>query len=278
MAIKHFLSLTFVLISILGYCQPVASHLLAPPAELSKGRAFRAIEEQSEVIFKGLQSYPHRVLKEFNEQGHIVSRIALNSAGGRESESHWEYFSGLKLLKKKHKFFANISGWTEDEVKVEWDVDRGLPLKVEITRNGKVMQWALSVIDTLGRIESLRVFGSTGAHTFTERFMYLESSNMVRVMVFKSNGVFTSNWTYPIDPTKEFSYDTVSRQFYPNGNVMIETLTDSNKGDQAYYYEYEYDSQGNWIEKRTYQANLGRNNTIRSKKLEHKLTRRIDYQ
>jgi hypothetical protein len=278
MANRLFLSFTLVIFTLWGYSQPLASHLLAPQEDISKGGAFKTIEENSEVVIKGLHSPPYKVLKEFNSQGFIVSRIALNSAGGRESETRWEYLDGQKLVHKKHRFFANITGWTEDEVKVEWDVEKGLPLKIEVLRNGRVSQWALSVIDSLGRIESMRVFSATGAHIFSERFMYLEASNMVRVMVFRANGVFASNWTFPIDPKKEFSFETVSRQYYPDGNVMIETLTDSTKDDQAYYYEYEYDNRGNWIEKRTFQVNLGRNNSVRNKKLEHKLTRQIGYQ
>jgi hypothetical protein len=278
MTFKCSLFITLLFVSIGCFGQPIVSHFLAPQADISKGRPFKTIEEQSEVIIKGLNSLSPKVVQEFNSQGFIVSRVALNSAGGRTSETTWEYIDGKKLTYKKHRFFANMSGWTEDEVKVEWDYNSGLPTKVEVLRNGRVTQWALMTIDTLGRIESAKVFGPTGAHTFTERFMYMEPSNMIRVMMFRSNGVFSSNWTYPIDLTKEFSFESLTRQYYPNGDVMVETLKDSTKGDQAYYYEYDYDNQGNWVEKRTYQVSLGRNNSIRNKKLEHRFIRKIGYQ
>ena len=66
--------------------------------------------------------------------------------------------------------------------------------------------------------------------------------------------------------------------FYPNGDVRIETLPDASKGDQGYYYEYDYDSQGNWITKETYQVKLGKDNKVSKKKLEHRITRKITYQ
>ena len=58
---------------------------------------------------------------------------------------------------------------------------------------------------------------------------------------------------------------------------MVETLTHAVKGDQAYYYEYQYDNDNNWVVKETYQVKLGRNNKIRNKKLENRVTRKITY-
>lgn len=257
--------------------QPMVSHFLAPQADISKGRNFQKIEEFSEVIIRGVAPIPHRVEKHFNSDGFIVSQVALNSAGGRTSETTWEYAKGRHLIRKYHRFFMNISGWNEEEVLVTIDDITLMPTKIEVLKNGKMWQWALIVMDTFGRIESAKVFGSTGAHVFNERIMHLEPSNMVRVMVYRANGQFVSTSTYPIDPKKEFTFDSVSRQFYPNGDIMLESLTIAGKGDQAYYYEYEYDAQGNWIEKRTYQVNLGKNNRIRNKNLENKVTRRITY-
>jgi hypothetical protein len=171
-----------------------------------------------------------------------------------------------------------MAGWNEEEVKIEWDETTKLPQKISALKNGEVWQWALTTVDTLGRIESAKVFSSSGAHIFSERLMYIEPSNMIKVMVFKANGLFSSTSSYPIDPSKEFSFESVSQEYYPNGDIMIDTLEGSGKGDQGYYYEYEYDDQGNWIEKRTFQATLGKNNKIKNKNLENRVIRKISYQ
>lgn len=271
------LSLSLTL-STLSMAQPMVGYFLAPQNDLSKGRNFSKIEETSEVIIRGRVPIPHQVEKHFNSAGMITSEVVLNSAGGRTSETTWEYFDGNKVENKKHKFFMNIKGWNEEEVKIEWDESTKLPKRIDVIKNGTLWQWALISIDTLGRIESAKVFGSTGAHIYTERLIYLEPSNMIKVVVYKANGLFSSTVSYPIDPKKPFSVESVSRQYYPNGDIMLDTLSEASKGDQAYYYEYEYDSQGNWIEKRTYQVTLGRNNKLKDKNLENKITRKITYQ
>jgi len=261
----------------LAYSQPIVNHFLAIPNDVSHGGTFSSIIETSEVLIKGYQPIPHKTEKKFNGNGLITEQIAYNSAGGKSSETHWEYTPHNGLSKKYHKFFANLSGWNEEEVIVEWDNETLIPLKVEVLKNGKMSQWALMTMDTLGRIESAKVFGPTGAHIFTEKFIYVEPSNMIKVMVYKSNGLYTSSWSYPLNPEKEFRLETIACQRYPNGDVMLEKLSSALKGDQAYYYEYEYDSQGNWIEKRTYQVELGKNDKIKKKSLENRVTRKITY-
>ena len=256
----------------------MVSHFLGVQSDISKGRNFRTIEEISEVQIRGVNPVPHRRVKQFNSKGSIVSDIIYNSAGGTSRETNWEYIDGVNLRRKHHRFFANIIGWQEEEVVIDWDSTTNLPQHIKVTKNGRVWQTAIIQPDTLGRIESARVLNANGGHVFTERFMYLESSNMIRITVFRPNGVFQSTWSYPIDRSKPFSFESVKRQYYPNGDVMVETLTNAVKGDQAYFYEYEYDGQGNWIERNNYQVELGRNDRIRRKKLEHKITRTITYQ
>lgn len=264
-------------ISIVSLAQPMVGYYLSPQSDISRGQKFSSIDEISEVIIRGRVPIPYRVEKRFNSSGMIISETVLNSAGGRTSETTWEYVDGIKIISKKHKFFMNIKGWNEEEVRVEWDNAINLPKRIEVTKNGTLWQWALTSFDTLGRVESVKVFGSTGAHLFTERLMYLEASNMIRVVVYKANGLFSSTVSYPIDPTKPFAVESLAREYYPNGDIMLDTLTGSSKGDQAYYYEYEYDSQGNWVEKRTFQVTLGKNNKIKNKNLENKVTREITY-
>jgi len=272
-----YLSVLFVHLVVMAGAQPIVNHFMAVQPDISRGRAFKSITENSEVLIRGIKPIPHKTEKLFNAHGLIIKQIAYNSAGGKTGETSWEYTSFGKLMRKHYRFFANLSGWNEEEVVVEWDSLTNLPTKVDVFKNGKKSQWAALVIDTLGRIESAKVFGSTGGHTFTEKFIYIEPSNMVKVMVYRANGVYTSSWSYPLDQQKDFTFESVSCSYYPNGDVMLEKLSDASKGDQGYYYEYEYDSQGNWVEKRTYQVNLGRNDKIKKKTLEHKLVRSIQY-
>jgi hypothetical protein len=275
--IRFTLSIILSIVTLGSYAQPLVSYYIGSRSEASRGQYFKTIEESSEVIIKGVAPIPYKVVKEFNPQGNIVSSISYNSAGGKTAETRWEYIDGVRLLKKHHRYFANIAGWREEVVNVEYDQDNMLPKKIELLKEGKVFQSAALTSDTLGRIEVAEVYGSTGAHITTEKLLYIVQSNMIRVMVYRANGQFHGSWTYPIDPNKEFNFESVSRQYYPNGDVMVETLYNSMQGDQAYYYDYNYDSQGNWIVKETYQVTLGRNNSIRNKKIEHRITRNITY-
>ncbi|MFP4557050.1 MAG: hypothetical protein ACLFNU_09285 [Bacteroidales bacterium] len=269
------ISLAFVT---LASGQPMVSHFLENPSDKSKGRPFKRIEEVSEIIIKGVYAVPHRVVKEFNSHGNILSKISYNSAGGVSNETRWEYVDGVRLKRKESRFFANMLGWISEEVIIDWDEETMQPQKVRVVKNGKPWRTAFISLDTLGKVEGAKVIDSQGGRIFNENFIYLESSNMIKVMVHRANGIFYGSWSYPIDPLKEFEFESVSRQYYPNGEVKIETLSNAAKGDQAYYYEYEYDNQGNWIEKSTYQVKIGRKNKLRRKRLEHKVTRIITYQ
>lgn len=260
------------------HAQPVANHFLGMHPDVSNGKNFRSITEISEVILKGYAPVPHKTVKEFNSAGLITKQTSFNSAGGVGSETLWEYTTNLKLSRKHHRFFVNIAGWNEEEVTIEWDEEWKNPARIEIQKSGKLHQWATPSIDTLGTIETIQVFGPTGAHIFTERFNYIERSNMIRVMVYRATGQYVSSWSYPLDPSKPFNFESVSTQRYPNGLVRLEKLSMAGKGDQAYYYEYEYDNQKNWVEKRTYQVTLGKNDRIKKKKLENRITRTILYQ
>lgn len=258
--------------------QPLVSHFLEKPSEVSKGRPFKRIEEMSEVVIKGVSTIPHKVVKEFNAYGNILSRISYNSAGGISNETHWEYVDGIRLKRKNFRFFANILGWKSEVIHIDWDEETKQPKKIRVVKNGKTWRTAIIQIDTLGKVESAKVLDSQGGHVFNENFIYLESSNMIKVMVSRSNGAFYGSWSYPIDPSKEFEFESVSRQYYPNGEVKLEFLSEDTKNKQAYYYEYKHDNQGNWIEKTTYQTKIGRKNKLRNKRMEHKVTRTITYQ
>lgn len=257
--------------------QPMASYILSPQPEISRGNMFKHIVETSEVLIKGVNTPPTKVEKRFNINGLMVSSVTLNSAGGKTNETIWNYANDKYLVRKFQRSFVNMRGWSEEEVQITWDENHTLPSKIEVLKNGKLWQWAILLADSLKRIESARVISSTGAHVFTERFVYIEASNMIKVMVYRANGVFTGTSSFPLDQSKPFVFESVSRKCYPNGDIMIETLVDASKGDQAYYYEYEYDSQGNWITKNTYQVKLGKNDRISNKKIENRVTRVITY-
>lgn len=275
--IRYILCIILSTVTLANHAQPLVSYFLTSRSEVSRGQIFKTIEESSEVVIKGVNPLPVKTVKEFNPQGSIISSISYNAAGGKTAETFWEYTNGERLTKKTHRYFANMAGWREETVIINYDEESQLPKGIEFLKEGKIFQSASLTTDSLGRIKSAEVYGSTGAHLTTEKLIYIEQNNMVKVMVYRANGQYHGNWTYPMDPNKEFSFESVKRKLYPNGEVMVETLSSSSKGDQAYYYEYQYDPKGNWILKETYQVNLGKNFSIKNKKLEHRITRKITY-
>ncbi len=277
MPLRHLLLVVSVFTTLQVEAQPMASYILSPQPEVSRGSLFKHIVETSEVLIKGVNTPPIKVEKLFNRNGLMVSSVALNSAGGKTNETLWSYAYEKYLIRKFQRSFVNMRGWSEEEVQVTWDENHTLPSKIEVFKNGKLWQWAILLADSLRKIESARVISSTGAHVFTERFVYIEASNMIKVMVYRANGAFVGTWSFPLDQSKPFVFESVSRKYYPNGDIMIETLADASKGDQAYFYEYDYDSHGNWITKNTYQVKLGKNDRISNKKIENRVTRVITY-
>jgi hypothetical protein len=253
-------------------------HYLGEIREPNRGRKFETIEELHEVLIKDVTTSPYRVVKKFNPSGQKTSHISYGKEGGTTSDIRWVYSDAGRLLTKRHKYFINMIGWREELIIVEYNPDTGIPERITMDREGKPFQSATVITDTLGKVELVQVFNNTGAIAFIEKLIYLPPANLIRVLVYRPNNQFFGTWSYPMDPNNEFSISTVNQQLYPNGDVRIETLTDASKGDQAYYYEYEYDSQGNWVTKETYQVKLGKNNKVSKKKLEHRITRKITYQ
>ena len=277
MFLRIFLTISAFLLVQISAAQPMVGYFLAPQSEPSKGRVFESITETSEIFIKGITTTPTRIEKRFNSFGNIISSVTYNSAGGKTSEIYWEYSSGTKLVRKHIRSFANLRGWQEEEVILTWDENFSIPKKIEVKKNGQMWQTALFSSDSTFKFESAEVYNSKGIHVFTERFTYIDASNIIKVMIFKPNGAFYASSTYPINYKESFTFESVTQTLYPNGDVMIETLSRAVSGDQAYYYEYEYDSQGNWIEKSTFQANLSRGNKVKKKKLENKIVRKIEY-
>lgn len=269
--------LWFILFLAEAMTQPVTAHLLATPADYSQGKPFAYIEEISEVLIKGIKIPPHRTEKSFNAQGKIISQTSYNSSGGISSEIQWEYDREQRVAVKKHGYFVNYVGWIEEECHIVRDSITRFPVKIEEFKNGESMQWSAITTDSSGRPVTAKVVSSTKGHTFTEKIVYMDAANLVRVNVYRAAGMHVSSWSYPIDASRRMVVEAVSSRYYGNGNVKLEKLSGAKQGDQAYYYEYEYDSQGNWVEKRTYLVTLGKNDRIKKKKYEHRITRKLTY-
>ncbi len=260
------------------WAQPMVGYYFGRDREVNRGRKFKSIEETYEVKLKEVNVPAIKIVKTFDVKGNITSKISYGAEGGVSSDMKWIYNPNGDFLERKHRYFVNMVGWREELVRIEYNPDTRMPEKITVEREGKMLQRATVTIDTLGRIEMSQVYNASGALAFIEKLIYLQPANIIRVLVYRPNNQFYGTWSYPIDPGKEFAVSAVSQEKYDNGDIRLETLTDASKGDQAYYYEYKYDSQGNWIEKDTYQVNLGKSNKIKKKKLEHRITRKITYQ
>lgn len=275
---KFLFTIVLSIATLLSTAQPFIGYFLGYTYESSKGGTFLQIEETYELTLKDITTLPYRTEKRFNSQGNITSEVVYGKTGGKSSETRWEYLNGTKLTLKHHKYFVNMIGWQEESLKIEYDPITDLPKSIMLDKNGKPFQWAIVVPDTLNRIESVKVFDARKAHIFTENLMYLDASNMIKVMVYRANGQFFGTWSYRLNERKQYNFSTLKIKYNDNGDIMLETLSNAVKGDQAYYYEYQYDSHRNWIVKETYQVSLGSGDKIRKKKLEHKVTRKITYQ
>ncbi len=270
--------LFLVFTTLVPFAQPFVGYFLGATYEPSKGRNFVKIEENYELVLKGVNPLPHKTEKLFNAQGNIISEIHYGNTGGKTREIRWEYLNGTLLTLKQHRYFANMVGWQDETIRIEYDGATHLPSAITVEKNGKLFQWAILATDSLNRIATVKVFDARKAHIFTEQLVYIESSNMIKVMVHRANGQFFGTWNYRRDERKPYNFSTLRRKYNDKGDVMLETLNNAVKGDQAYYYEYRYDSDGNWITKETFQVSLGSNDKIRNKKIEHRITRTITYQ
>lgn len=278
MPLKKLVVVFMLLIAKTALNQPFVGYYLGSTYEPSKGRNFLKIEETYELTIKGINPLPSKTEKRFNAQGNIVSEVHFGSTGGKTREVRWEYLNGTLLALKHTRYFVNIAGWQEETIRVEYDGATNLPTTIYVDKNGKPFQWAIITTDSLNRISSARVLDARKAHIFTEQLIYLEASNMIKVMVHRANGQFFGTWNYRLDERKPYNVSSLKRKFNDKGHIMLETLSTATKGDQAYYYDYSYDSDGNWVVKDIYQVSLGSGDRIRKKKLEYRITRSITYQ
>jgi hypothetical protein len=267
----------YSIISIPVFSQPTIEILLTNHPFASRGSNIESIEERYELILSDIKPKPYKVVMMFDKTGNIISEITYGKAGGMQSETKFEYNSNQKLIKKGHRYFLNMLGWRVEETTVTYNDTTGFVSEIRYIKNGLLLSTSKVFCDDLGKPNEVRVLDNKGAFSSIERIAYSPNVNIIRVMLFTPSNQFISRWIYPLDYTKPYQSGQVERQYYPNGEVMLESLEDETKIDQGYFYEYRYDSQGNWIERDTYQVTIGRNKNIKDKKLEHKIFRTIKY-
>jgi hypothetical protein len=265
------------LISIATIAQPTIDIFLTAHPIPSKGKEIESIEDKYELIISDVKPKPFKVNMTFDKNGNIVSDASFGKAGGRIGENKWEYNENQKLTKKTHKYFLNMLGWRNEEITIKYNDTTGFVSEILYTKNGTLLSSSKVFCDHEGKPIEVRVLDNTGAFSSIERIAYSPDANIIRVMLFTPTNQFISRWVYPMNYLKPYQSGQVEKQYYPNGDIMLESLEEETKLDQGYFYEYKYDSQGNWIEKDTYQVTIGKNSKIKDKKLEHKIFRTIKY-
>ncbi len=275
---KQLITISFIFFSITSvFSQPTIEIYFTNHPYLSKGSVIESIEETYELQIKEVPPRPFKITTLFNKSGNIISEIKYGSTGGKQSETKWEYNQNQKLIKKTQRFFVNMIGWKVDETTLNYNDTTGYISEIRFIKNGTLEYASKVFCDKVGLPSEVRVIDNKGSFSMIERISYSPNANIIRVMLLKPSGQFSSLHLYPIDYTKPYQSGQIERQYYPNGEVMLESLEYQTKIDQGYYYEYNYDEQGNWIEKSTYQVALGKNSKMKDKKLEHKILRTIKY-
>jgi len=267
----------FCLFSISALAQPTIEIYLANHPYPSKGSTIESIEENYELQIKEVPPQPFKILMLFDKNGFITNETKYGKAGGKLSETKWDYNQNQKLIKKTHRYFVNMLGWKFDETQLSYNDTTGYISEIRFIKNSALQSTSKVFCDSLGKPFEVRVLDDKGVFSMIEKIGYSPSANIIRVMILKSTNQLVSRWLYPIDQSKPYQIGQVEKQYNANGDVMLESLDVQSKTDQGYYYEYRYDGQGNWIEKETYQVTLGRSSKIKEKKLEHKISRTIKY-
>ena len=274
---QTFSFIALILLSTLIYAQPTIEVFLNSKPYPSKGPTIESIEENLELLIKDISPQPIKIVSKFNKNGFIVNETKYGKGGGKVSESFWEYNQENKLAKKTHKYFVNLSGWKVEETKLTYNDTTGFLSYIKVSKNDVQQTMSKVFCDSIGQPIDIRVLDGNGVYVSNEKIIYSSAINLIRVMVFKSSNQFSGSYTYPIDPSKPIRNNQIEKQYYPNGELMLDSLDSNSKTNQGYYYEYSYDNYGNWIEKDTYQVSLGKNNKIKDKKLEHRIKRIIKY-
>lgn len=275
---KYLFSITFfILSSFFVFAQPTIEVYLTNNPYTSKGSLIESIEETYELMIDQVPPSPFKINKQFDGKGNITIETRFGKTGGKLSETKWEYNSNHKFTRKSHRYFVNMIGWKNEETVLSYNDTTGFLDGIQFTKNGVLQSSSKVFCDSTGKPFEVRVLDDKGAFSMIEKILYSPNANIIRVMQLKPTGQLVNRWTYPIDSTKPYQNLQIEKEYYPNGELMLESLEKQTKTDQGYFYEYKYDGQGNWTEKDTYQVTLGKNNKIKDKKLEHKILRTIKY-
>lgn len=258
--------------------QPLIDIYLSNNIQESRGAKFTQVEEThtSHITPKNPQA-SFKIIRVYNSWGKITSEVKRNSAGGRISETTWEYTSQGSIKKKSSQVFINQRGWIHEDCDLSYNDSTGRIEEITNNFNKQVKQRAKITCDAEGFPVDVRILNNKGILTSIERIISIPASNCIRVNCFNPSEQFQASYNYPIDPKKPIPASTIKREYNDRGDVTIEMLNNPSKMNQGYYHEYEYDSYGNWTEKRTYQCNVATNNKVRNKKLELTVTRKITY-
>lgn len=275
---KQLISIFFIYFSITSaFSQPTIEIYLTNHPYLSKGSIIESIEETYELQIKEVPPKPFKIKLHFDRSGNLQSETKFNSLDAKLSETIWAYNQNQRLTKKTQRYFVNMIGWKIDETTISYNDTTGFISEIRFVKNGALEYISKVFCDKVGLPTEVRVLDSKGSFSMIERISYSPSANIIRVMQLKPSGQFSSLNLYPIDYKKPYQSGQIERRYYPNGEIMLESLDYQTKTDQGYFYEYLYDGQGNWIEKDTYQVTLGNNKKIKDKRLEHKIFRTIKY-
>jgi len=191
-------------------------------------------------------------------------------------ESQWEYNAKGELTKKVNRQFMNFKGWINEQILLTYNDTSGVLEEISLFFENQLKQRAQVIPDKDLKITEVLVFNEKNVLTGKERIVYLPQNNTIRVLSYKSNEQFIGATTYPLDPKLPEPPSAIKREFNSHGDIVLEALPNSIM-EQGYFYEYTYDSYGNWTEKLTYQCRVTKNNKVRDKKLEYKITRKISY-
>ena len=269
--------ITFLLFPLTLASQPVIDVYFSSLAPESKGPSFSKVEEVHELLIpkSGTPSY-FKIVKQYNSYGKIVSEKRYNTAGGIMGESQWEYNAKGELTKKVNRQFMNFKGWINEQILLTYNDTSGVLEEISLFFENQLKQRAQVIPDKDLKITEVLVFNEKNVLTGKERIVYLPQNNTIRVLSYKSNEQFIGATTYPLDPKLPEPPSAIKREFNSHGDIVLEALPNSIM-EQGYFYEYTYDSYGNWTEKLTYQCRVTKNNKVRDKKLEYKITRKISY-
>lgn len=257
--------------------QPTIEIFLTNHPFLSRGSVIESVEDTYELLVNNVQPKPYKNAMLFNSQGFLIAETSYGKAGGKMSETKYDYNQNNRLTKKTQKYFVNMLGWKVDETALTYNDTTGFISEIRFIKNGVLQTTSKVFCDKVGLPFEVRVLDDKGAFISIEKISYSPNSNITRVMILKTTNQLVSRWLYAIDYTKPYQAGSVEKEYNSNGDVVLESLDYQTKTDQGYFYDYSYDGQGNWIEKNTYQVTFNKNNKVKDKKLEHKISRIIKY-